>query len=575
MQEMHVGLYNFLYLLNQWRGLVLLMMVAAGWAMQRFAPVECAAATLALCATFLGGYYIKWHIAFYDLHHWPGVGVLLALPTVAWLLCQNYRLRAYRRTIWLTAITGLFVVADGHMDYGAIFSPGRPWQAMACLALLWRFGYWLARNADLGEHRGHLRFILICSFVAFLAGWFLGQSTGHPGIGLASGIFLALVPCLIGLRMANKALSEVLGGLIFDMVFCEGDFAEKGGRAEEPLPNLTLLRHWRENGSARKAWRAAQPHLVENAGNYPVWLFAAETAAMHLGRPQRAIKIIRRLDHCEAFTRDQKEFAVQELKAWLAILGRDLDLQQFHSKRGAVEKRGPMAKAAGLRQQGRFKEAVSLLESLMARNPENLAAALLLMRVYAQDMKRPQKAEKLLAAIESQPHVAAGLVEYARSSIPEWNLLAPAAPEQKKRWFGRGERADAAPAKVMVSGPPGAGGEAPEDEDTIESRLVARRPAKAAPTPVVKDDVDALLRNGNLGTAVELLEQRIKEEPKSFERWIKLADAHANFCHNPHGAIKIIREMERSSNFTPEQIGQAQSLLKKWCAGQARSLYGV
>jgi hypothetical protein len=78
---------------------------------------------------------------------------------------------------------------------------------MACLALLWRFGYWLARNADWGEHRGRLRFILICSLAAFLAGWFLGQSTGHPGIGLACGIFLALVPCLIGLRMANKALS--------------------------------------------------------------------------------------------------------------------------------------------------------------------------------------------------------------------------------------------------------------------------------------------------------------------------------------------------------------------------------
>lgn len=571
---MHIGLYSYVYLLNQWRGAVLLTMVAAAWALQRFALVECLAATLAVCATFLGGYFIKWHFT-YNLLRWPAAGWLLAPPVIAWLLCRNYRLRAYRRTIWLSAMTALFVLADGQVDFAAIFSPGRPWQAVAGLVLLWRFGRWLARNDDLGEHRGVLRFISICSFIAFLAGWFLGRSTGHPAIGLMCGIGLALIPCFVGFRMGARAINDLLGGLIFDMVFYEGDFAEAKSRTEEQPPNVALLRHWRENGSQRKAWRAAKRHLVEDEANYAVWLFAAETAAAHLGRPRRAIQIIRRLDRSKAFTPDQKQFAVQELKSWLAILGRNLDPQQFHSHHGAVEKSGPMAKAARLRLQGRFKDAVSLLESLLARDPENLAAALLLMRIHAQDMKCPQKAEKLLAVIENQPHVAAGFLDYARRSIPEWNLLAPAALDRKKRWFGRGAKAAAAPARIMLSGPPGVGGQPAGEQETIESRLVAQRPAKASPMPVPKDDVDALLRNGNLGTAVELLEQRIKEAPKSFELWIKLADAHANYCHNPHGAMKIIRSMEMSSNFTSEQIGHAQSLLKQWCAGKSRSLYGV
>ena len=45
---------------------------------------------------------------------------------------------------------------------------------------------------------------------------------------------------------------------------------------------------------------------------------------------------------------------------------------------------------------------------------------------------------------------------------------------------------------------------------------------------------------------------------------IDYADVHANYCDNPRGAGKTIRDMEKSSNFAPEQIRQAKALLEEW-----------
>jgi hypothetical protein len=42
---MHIGLGNFLYRLNQWRRGVLLMIVGAACALERFAPLQCLAST--------------------------------------------------------------------------------------------------------------------------------------------------------------------------------------------------------------------------------------------------------------------------------------------------------------------------------------------------------------------------------------------------------------------------------------------------------------------------------------------------------------------------------------------------
>ena len=55
----------------------------------------------------------------------------------------------------------------------------------------------------------------------------------------------------------------------------------------------------------------------------------------------------------------------------------------------------------------------------------HMTAAFLLMRIYAQDLKRPEKADVLLQTVGQRPHVPPVFVEYARRSIQEWSGLLP------------------------------------------------------------------------------------------------------------------------------------------------------
>ena len=52
----------------------------------------------------------------------------------------------------------------------------------------------------------------------------------------------------------------------------------------------------------------------------------------------------------------------------------------------------PLTEAYHLRSQGKFDEAAAVLNSLLAENPSNVDAALMLMRLYAQDLRRSDKA---------------------------------------------------------------------------------------------------------------------------------------------------------------------------------------
>ena len=44
--------------------------------------------------------------------------------------------------------------------------------------------------------------------------------------------------------------------------------------------------------------------------------------------------------------------------------------------------------------QGRFQEAESILKRLLAEDPRNVDAAMMLMRIYAQDLHQPQKSHR-------------------------------------------------------------------------------------------------------------------------------------------------------------------------------------
>jgi tetratricopeptide (TPR) repeat protein len=171
----------------------------------------------------------------------------------------------------------------------------------------------------------------------------------------------------------------------------------------------------------------------------------------------------------------------------------------------------PLVEASRLRTQGKFGEAETMLRSLLAENPANLDAALMLMRLYARELRRGDKAAEVLRSLESQPHIPAAHLEYARRSIHEW---------------GRREFAPSAPA------PP--------------------------------ESADELLAGGRLGSAIEILERKIKEQPADFDLWLKLAEAHGRHARNFQSAGKIIHQMESSRGFNAEQIQLAKARLKEW-----------
>jgi protein involved in temperature-dependent protein secretion len=81
--------------------------------------------------------------------------------------------------------------------------------------------------------------------------------------------------------------------------------------------------------------------------------------------------------------------------------------------------------------------------------------------------------------------------------------------------------------------------------------------------------VDNLLAQGSLGSAVELLEAQIKEQPGDFELQLQLVKVYAIHCGNMVKAEKIIGQLELASKFSPEQIAQARQKLKEWRAEAA------
>jgi tetratricopeptide (TPR) repeat protein len=171
----------------------------------------------------------------------------------------------------------------------------------------------------------------------------------------------------------------------------------------------------------------------------------------------------------------------------------------------------PLAVASGLCLEGKFTEAESVLNSVLAEKPSNLDAALMLMRLCVQDLGRIDKASDILRALEKQPHIPASHIEYARRSIHEWEQPKPV------------------PEKVVLP-------------ETVEELLAA----------------------GYFGTAVEMLERKLTEQPDDFDSWLKLAEAHSRHSGNHHKAVKLVHQLEAGQRFTAEQIQSARTKLAEW-----------
>jgi len=171
----------------------------------------------------------------------------------------------------------------------------------------------------------------------------------------------------------------------------------------------------------------------------------------------------------------------------------------------------PLFEAGRLQKEGKISEAEAVLKSLLAQNPANVDAAMMLMRLYAQDLRQSGKAAEILRALQEQPHISSAVIEYAQRSLHDW-------------------------ARKKIK-------------------------PKAEPLP---ESVEELLQSGYLGTAIEILEQKAAEQPEDFGAQLKLAEAHGLYSGNFQRAKKIITAMEDNPRFSSEQIRMAKSKLQEW-----------
>jgi hypothetical protein len=184
---------------------------------------------------------------------------------------------------------------------------------------------------------------------------------------------------------------------------------------------------------------------------------------------------------------------------------------------------------ASLLKSGRHEEAEQLVETLKESGDANILVMETLLARNGIEFENGQKpkplteayrlraegkfdeAAEVLRALEKQPHIPPGHIDYARRSIQDW---------QRK---------------------------------------------KTAPEVVaLPESVDELLACGYLGTAIEVLESKIKEQPQDFDSWLRLAEAHGLHSANFPRAQKIVEKLEAENIFSEEQVEIAKTKLKEW-----------
>lgn len=213
------------------------------------------------------------------------------------------------------------------------------------------------------------------------------------------------------------------------------------------------------------------------------------------GQRDQAIKL------CEEFKRtgEVDQTTVDNMLEFLGV-------QQDHSR-----VRDPIAQARQLRAEGRFAEAEQSLRAMFVKKPDNFEAALLLIRIYMENLQQPAKAQEILTQLEAQRHISPALLDIARNTIQQ--------------------------------GCP---------------------PLDAAAEAAHPKTVEEALARGGVGTAIAMLEEQIKQDPKDFSVRLQLMELQAKRCNNIPRAEKILKELENSSLFTPQQTGEARAQLRQW-----------
>lgn len=218
--------------------------------------------------------------------------------------------------------------------------------------------------------------------------------------------------------------------------------------------------------------------------------------------------------------------------------------------------------------EGRFGEAALLLREVLEKDSLNEPAFIQLVRVYAQDLKNRPAAEKLIT--EADETFSPKLLDFLNRSLDEW-VQAPIRSQGKPRNIA-GQQQGAGPdekdsKKVSLISPPITQPPAPPKADDHLTTYLARvKAAQGQPpdTSLVHDQVEKLLLERRLGTAVELIKQQAEAQPENFDLWLRYAEAHGHHCGDLNTAEKIIRRMDRSGHFKKAQMKKVHARLKKW-----------
>jgi tetratricopeptide (TPR) repeat protein len=321
--------------------------------------------------------------------------------------------------------------------------------------------------------------IFVLALVAGGAWWLTGYDSHLDGDGRRSDFWRRFLRVIVTLFLV-EAMMLVPPVTVFFAVFLgviwAGCLSELFSRVFRRLVDPGFYDSRALDPGKSRRYQDTIAHLIKN------------------GRRDEAVKL------CEEL-KQSGEVDIVTLEATLEFLG----VKQERTKIPT-----PLAEAAQLRAKGNFAEAEQRLKSLLAKNPADADAAMLLLRLYAQDLRQPGRAHEVLRALEKQPHVSASHVEFARVSIDEWSRPKP------------------------------------------EKAVVAALP----------ESVDELLAQGFFGTAIEMLEEKIRAQPQDFDLRLKLAEVHAVRCKNFQRAEKIIQQMEGS--FSLQQIELARARLTAW-----------
>jgi len=391
-----------------------------------------------------------------------------------------------------------------------------------------------------------------------VSGW-LGSLSLHQMAELCLVVVLAgLFLLRLLARLAERAIGDAHPGFLKRLLMLNPRFSEAVHR-QQRLPNLFLLHHWRDAGEVKRAYRTAKRNLVKREEALPIWLFAAETAAVHLDKWSAAIRIVQRLCRCPAFNEDEKIFVVNHLKGLAATQGLDLDIQKLRGRHLQRPRLTALKQATRLREQGQSEKAISLLKEMLQRNPENLAAGVMLVRIYAQDLHRRDQAEQVIAQLEKQHCGSRAVIDFLSNSLEEWLQSGQmnsdtAAP--------LGSRAGAPPRVTLVAPPI----TREMDASAVSSTESA---ADSSPEPATEEgalpeEIALLVREGRLGTAVQQLELQIRQDPHNLGVILQLVHVEVVHCRNLRTGERIVTHIDCCPDFTEEQKALALAKLRLW-----------